>query len=170
MRLALVWLNMDSPVGVSHGVLILARELTDAGHHVELIHLHKPLDDDQGPEGLVARLTEARVALVGLSFTSPHATEARRFAQAIGDGLPQVHLLCGGIHTTLAPESVLRWPGVDAVVITPIAAHTLSFRPIAVAGSRLLVINTPDARLEVFGIGISGVLSHQASIPVGLEP
>ena len=31
MRLALVWLNLDSPVGVSHGVLILARELTDAG-------------------------------------------------------------------------------------------------------------------------------------------
>lgn len=115
MRLALVWLNMDSPVGVSHGVLILARELTDADHHVQVIHLHESWDRDGGPQDLVARLTAARVELVGLSFTSPHATEARRLAQAIGDGLPQVHLICGGIHTTLAPESVLRWPGVDAV-------------------------------------------------------
>ena len=42
--------------------------------------------------------------------------------------------------------------------------------PIAVTGSRLLVVNTPDARLEVFTIGSNGVLTREASIPVGLEP
>ncbi len=115
MRLALVWLNMDSPVGVSHGVLILARELDDAGHDVQVIHLQEGLDRSGGPEGLVAKLARAQVALVGLSFTSPHAAEARRLARVIGAGLPDVHLMCGGIHATLDPEGVLRWPGVDAV-------------------------------------------------------
>jgi len=115
MRLALVWLNMDSPVGVSHGVLILARELTDAGHEVQVLHLQRGLDGSGGPEAVVTELGRANVALIGLSFTSPHATEARRLARAIKAGLPHVHVLCGGIHATLDPEGVLRWPGVDAV-------------------------------------------------------
>jgi radical SAM superfamily enzyme YgiQ (UPF0313 family) len=115
MRLALVWLNMDSPVGVSHGVLILARELADAGHQVRVLHLHEALDRSGDPGPLLAELTRDQVALVGLSFTSPHAAEARRLAHALKEGLPDVHLLCGGIHATLDPEDVLRWPGVDAV-------------------------------------------------------
>lgn len=115
MRLALLWLNMDSPVGVSHGVLILAQELTDAGHDVRVLHLHEGLDRCGGPGALVTELASAQVGLVGLSFTSPHAAEARRLARAIKAGLPDVHLICGGIHATLDPEGVLRWPGVDAV-------------------------------------------------------
>lgn len=115
MRLALVWLNMDSPVGVSHGVLILARELADAGHDVQVLHLQEGLDRSGGPGALISELARAQVALVGLSFTSPHAAAARRLARAIKEGLPDVHLLCGGIHATLDPGGVLRWPGVDAV-------------------------------------------------------
>ena len=42
--------------------------------------------------------------------------------------------------------------------------------PIAVAGDRLLVVNTPDARLEVFDIELDGSLTHATSIQVGLEP
>ena len=42
--------------------------------------------------------------------------------------------------------------------------------PVAVAGSRLVAVNTPDARLEVFAIDGSGGLGRLASIPVGIEP
>ncbi len=44
-------------------------------------------------------------------------------------------------------------------------------RPLALSpnGSRLFAVNTPDARLEVFGVGGAG-LTHLASVPVGLEP
>ncbi|MCA9685331.1 MAG: hypothetical protein KC457_24340, partial [Myxococcales bacterium] len=44
-------------------------------------------------------------------------------------------------------------------------------RPIAISddGHRLFVLNTPDNRLEIYAISDDG-LSHQASVPVGLEP
>jgi DNA-binding beta-propeller fold protein YncE len=46
-------------------------------------------------------------------------------------------------------------------------------RPLAMSpdGSRLFATNTPDDRLEVFAIdGTDGSLTHEMSIPVGLEP
>ncbi len=104
---------MDSPVGVSHGVLILARELTDAGHEVRVVHLHdRPRG---GTQALVTELAEAGVNMVGLSFTSPHAGSARGLARDLAAGLPGAHVLCGGIHATLDPEDVISWPGVHAV-------------------------------------------------------
>src|SRR5262245_4621915 len=44
--------------------------------------------------------------------------------------------------------------------------------PIALTpnGARLLVVNTPDALLEVFDVSAAGALTPRASIPVGLEP
>jgi DNA-binding beta-propeller fold protein YncE len=61
----------------------------------------------------------------------------------------------------------------------PAAAQSPSFlefesgqvRPIALTddGDTLLAVNTPDNRLEVFAVSISG-LEHIASVPVGMEP
>jgi YVTN family beta-propeller protein len=44
-------------------------------------------------------------------------------------------------------------------------------RPLALSpdGTRLFAVNTPDNRLEVFGVS-GGVLTHLDSIPVGMEP
>lgn len=44
-------------------------------------------------------------------------------------------------------------------------------RPMALSpdGTRLYVVNTPDARLEIFAVGAGGI-AHRASVPVGLEP
>ena len=44
-------------------------------------------------------------------------------------------------------------------------------RPLAMTpdGSKLLVANTPDNRLELFNVGPSG-LTHAGSVPVGMEP
>ena len=45
--------------------------------------------------------------------------------------------------------------------------HPLVLTP---GGGRLLAINTPDARLEVFSVSPTGTLTHERSIRVGLEP
>src|SRR5436309_13769070 len=45
--------------------------------------------------------------------------------------------------------------------------HPLALTP---TGGKLLVVNTPDALLEVFAVQPDGSLSPRASIPVGLEP
>jgi YVTN family beta-propeller protein len=45
-------------------------------------------------------------------------------------------------------------------------------RPIALSpnGTRLFVVNVPDNRLEIFKVSGAGVLSHHASVPVGMDP
>src|SRR4051812_19208096 len=44
-------------------------------------------------------------------------------------------------------------------------------RPLALSpdGSRLLAVNTPDNRLEIYTVGV-GSLALAAEVPVGLEP
>jgi DNA-binding beta-propeller fold protein YncE len=45
--------------------------------------------------------------------------------------------------------------------------HPIDLTP---SGARLLAVNTPDALLEVFTVEPGGSLTHEASIPTGLEP
>ncbi|HET9063344.1 MAG TPA: hypothetical protein VFO62_08655 [Candidatus Binatia bacterium] len=48
------------------------------------------------------------------------------------------------------------------------SGHT---RPLALTpdGAKLLAVNTPDNRLEIFDVGVGG-LTPSASVPVGMEP
>jgi anaerobic magnesium-protoporphyrin IX monomethyl ester cyclase len=115
MRVAFVWFNTASPVGISHGVLILAGELSAAGHQVRVLHLNEEIG--LSAESAREELRDFSPGLVALSFGSPHAGPARQFAAAARADLPEATILCGGIHTTLAPGEVLSWPGVDAVGI-----------------------------------------------------
>jgi YVTN family beta-propeller protein len=45
-------------------------------------------------------------------------------------------------------------------------------RPLAMSpdGTRLFAVNTPDDYLEIFAVDVDGSLTHEASVPVGLEP
>src|SRR5213593_728225 len=63
------------------------------------------------------------------------------------------------------------------LVARPVRATYVNFEssqvhPIALtpSGARLVVVNTPDASLEVFGVAADGSLTRDSSIPVGLEP
>jgi len=53
-----------------------------------------------------------------------------------------------------------------------VAFETGQVRPLALSpdGSRLFAINTPDNRLEIFDVDVSGNLTAAASVPVGMEP
>ncbi len=115
MRVAFVWFNTNSPVGISHGVLILAGELRDRGHQVRVLHLNEQVG--LSSESALAGLQEFSPGLVGFSFGSPHAEQARSLAAKVRSEIPDTMVLCGGIHTTLAPEEVFGWPGIDALGI-----------------------------------------------------
>jgi DNA-binding beta-propeller fold protein YncE len=65
-----------------------------------------------------------------------------------------------------------------AVAALPAAAQTsfVTFesglvRPLAVSpdGTKLFAVNTPDNRLEIFDVDVSGI-THAGSVPVGMEP
>jgi DNA-binding beta-propeller fold protein YncE len=63
------------------------------------------------------------------------------------------------------------WGDFTAVAGSFVAFESGQVRPLALSadGSRLLAVNTPDNRLEIFAIGSAG-LALVASVPVGLEP
>jgi DNA-binding beta-propeller fold protein YncE len=71
-------------------------------------------------------------------------------------------LLAGLIATSLPAIAAAAYVNFEVSHVHPIA--------LTPSGNRLLVVNTPDARLEVFTVGSGGALTHEASIPVGLEP
>lgn len=71
----------------------------------------------------------------------------------------------------LVPAAVLV--GAQAVGQTGFTNwETPHVSPIALtpSGARLLAVNTPDNRLEVFAVGAGGALTKVRSIPVGLDP
>ncbi|HUU00757.1 MAG TPA: radical SAM protein [Myxococcota bacterium] len=117
MRIAFVWINIAGPVGVSHGVLILARELLEAGHEVDVLHLNEDLGFPADPGRLFSELKRLSPGLVAFSFLSSHAGLARRLVAEARSALPSATIVCGGIHATLNPEEVFDWAGVDAVGI-----------------------------------------------------
>ena len=52
-----------------------------------------------------------------------------------------------------------------------VAFETGLVRPLALSpdGTKLFAVNTPDGRLEIFDVDLSGI-THSGSIPVGMEP
>ncbi|PYS95850.1 MAG: hypothetical protein DMF50_06985 [Acidobacteria bacterium] len=84
------------------------------------------------------------------------------------------------VGRTLSPPRAFRrfaWLLLLPALAAPAGADYVNFEssqvhPIALtpSGGRLLVVNTPDAVLEVFAVAADGALATQAAVPVGLEP
>lgn len=79
----------------------------------------------------------------------------------------------GRVRVRIATAIVLAigaWLAREAVG-SFVTFETGQVRPLALTagGTRLLALNTPDARLEIFAVD-KGDLSHIGSVPVGLEP
>ncbi len=67
---------------------------------------------------------------------------------------------------------VLVWPAAARAQssYTNFESHQIHPLEITPNGSRLLALNTPDARLSIFSVGVGGDLALLAEVPVGLEP
>ncbi len=117
MKIAFVWINTAGQAGISHGVLILARELQAAGHEVDVLHLNEDLGFPADPGRLACELANLSPGLVAFSFLSSHAALAHRLVSEARSALPEAAIVCGGIHATLNPDEIFGWEEVDAVGI-----------------------------------------------------
>lgn len=117
MRVVFVWLNNDTPVGLSHGIAVLSAELKAAGHSVELLHVNDQLGLPFDPIRLGDELRRRSPDVVALSFGSNHASAARRLVEATRRELADAWVICGGIHATMYPEEVSSWDAVDVVAL-----------------------------------------------------
>ncbi|MBN1434375.1 cobalamin-dependent protein, partial [Candidatus Fermentibacterales bacterium] len=67
-------------------------------------------------EALRQRLSEFRPDIVGVTFTTPLWSEARKIAGLVREALPSAMLVAGGVHACALTEEVLR-SGYDVVVL-----------------------------------------------------
>jgi len=85
-------------------------------------------------------------------------------ADIAGDGLI-ISTPVGSTAYTLSAGGPILGPGVDAVAITPIAAHTLSFRAIVVSGSSTIELEMRRVNSEN-SAGTTLVLDGQTDAPL----
>lgn len=115
MKVCFHWFNLSAPPGMSIGASLLARELSDAGHQVVLLHLNEALGMPFDEDRLRAFFAEHSFDLHAMSFGQNHFPLAMRMATLVKRLDPGCKVLCGGVHTTLNAETVLAHPAVDFV-------------------------------------------------------
>ncbi|MBZ5612879.1 MAG: B12-binding domain-containing radical SAM protein [Acidobacteriia bacterium] len=100
------------PLGAPLSLLALAGPLLEAGFQVKLV------DNLIAPDYQTAILQEVEDAIcLGISvLTGPHIGAAIRVASAVKKCRPDVPIVLGGWHPTLATEQTLREAFVDAIV------------------------------------------------------
>jgi anaerobic magnesium-protoporphyrin IX monomethyl ester cyclase len=117
MKVCFYWFNLSTPPGMSIGVSILAHELADAGHDVDVVLLNERVGMPFEPGLLEEHARKNDFDLHALSFGQNHYPPAMQLASILKRAAPRSRVLCGGVHTTLNAEEVLGHPDVDYVGI-----------------------------------------------------
>ncbi|MFC1577178.1 cobalamin B12-binding domain-containing protein [Candidatus Omnitrophota bacterium] len=89
------------------GLMYVAAVARDAGHKVQL------LDVDPDEIDVVEKVSAFTPDLIGLSFLTTEFEKARFLSHKLKKAFPNAKLCCGGAHTTVDTESVLRQFNVD---------------------------------------------------------
>jgi len=95
-----------------HGVAFLSAVLREAGHQTSLIHISKPLVDEE----FISTVSSESPDLIAFSTTTNMFRTARRYARLVKKNF-QLPIICGGIHPTIVPEEVINCPEIDMVCL-----------------------------------------------------
>lgn len=99
--------NVNPPLGLMY-VAAVARE---AGYEVQF------MDVDPTEFNVVERVCQFSPHVIGLSFLTTEYGKAMKLSQELKKAMPGAILCCGGVHTTLDTENVLRNFAVDFCVV-----------------------------------------------------
>ena len=94
--------------GYSHGIGYLSAVAKAAGHRTALVTIAGR------EEGLARRIAEMEPDVVALTGTSAQWGLAAWVAREVSRALPEVPIIAGGVHSTVATEDVISTPGVWA--------------------------------------------------------
>ena len=78
MRVQLIWFNLNATPKMSLGLALMARELTQGGHAIGIMHLNEVLGMDLDMDRICAEIADFRPDLLALSFGRNHVPHARR--------------------------------------------------------------------------------------------
>lgn len=92
------------------GVSYLSSILKAAGHQTGLIHITQPVSQKE----FLKKIESFSPDLIGFSFFTHYFHYTKELINYIDKRWP---VICGGVHTTIAPDEVLQCPGVDMICI-----------------------------------------------------
>ncbi len=117
MRVQFIWFNLNSTPKMNIGVALLTRELTEAGHQVSVLHLNEHVGMAFDPAEIAGHIRLFRPGIIALSFGRNHFRYFEELVPFLKKELPEVPILCGGVHTTLFPDQVIARDEVDYLCI-----------------------------------------------------
>ena len=95
------------------GLAYIAAMLEKEKHTVSLIDMDYDGISDQK---LADILRNQKIALVGITATSPVAQSAIQISRVVKSTDPKIFVVTGGIHATISPDSFAEEPAIDFVV------------------------------------------------------
>ncbi|MBI4319110.1 MAG: cobalamin B12-binding domain-containing protein [Chloroflexi bacterium] len=96
-----------------HGIGYLSSVLKEKGHHTSLVYAQQ----EPTKERFLAEVLGNHADLVGFSSTTNQFSYVRAWASWLKEAAPEIHTICGGVHPTLVPETVIAEPGIDTVCV-----------------------------------------------------
>lgn len=103
--------NRGIPGNYSEGIASISATLKDAGHAVSLYH------QTFMPEktAFIEKIKEFKPDIIGFSLRTTIMDSAAEMLRWLDEELPDIPVVAGGYHPTLAPEEVIALPGIDIV-------------------------------------------------------
>lgn len=159
-RVCFCWANRRSPLGISVGVSLLSRELTEAGFNVQIVHWHERVTKLSSPEDVAEQIASLQPDILLVSFGTNQARDVKEMLMHLKTLAHTLPVCVGGVHPTLRAEEVLQWGTVDYVFVGEAdgrIAHVVSH---IVTGEDLS--REPNIALQLHG---RAVVNSQGPVP-----
>ncbi|MDR1737081.1 MAG: B12-binding domain-containing radical SAM protein [Oscillospiraceae bacterium] len=101
------------PGNYNEGIASISAVLKQGGHSVCLYHLTYLPEKDE----FIRKVKEFSPGMIGFTIRTSVFDYAAAMAGWLDDELPEIYVMAGGYHPSLAPEEVIATRGIDAVCI-----------------------------------------------------
>jgi len=114
MNVLFIYPNIDAQIGFNYGISFLSAVLKERGHQTALINVNDKLGYPLNVERIARDAAEFEPDLIGLSLVTNQYQYGREIAEALKLRFPNVPIVAGGVHVTMAPGEVLtECPAID---------------------------------------------------------
>ncbi|MBI4567040.1 MAG: radical SAM protein [Planctomycetes bacterium] len=113
MRVLFIYPNQDAPIGFNHGIADMAGVLRARGHVCRVIHMHEDLGPIPTPEQVAGEVGAWNPDVVAISTMTQQFDLACDYSRRIGEALPDIPRVVGGVHCTMVPEEAISTGAFD---------------------------------------------------------
>ena len=101
------------PGNYSEGLASLSAVLKEGGHSVDLYHLTFMPDKSE----FINKVRDYDPEIIGMSIRTSALSFAKEMAEWLDEEMPDIYVMAGMYHPSLAPEEVVALRGIDAICI-----------------------------------------------------